>query len=65
MTSDDKIKLHAAVTPEKLKQITPEVYIGINLVENNGLNQYYSLANKFFDYIHAGDSASHYVVSGI
>lgn len=50
----DKIKLHAAVTPEKLKQITPEAYIGINLVENNGLNQYYSLANKFFDYIHAG-----------
>ena len=27
---------------------------GINLVENIGLNQYYSLANKFFDYIHAG-----------
>ena len=24
------------------------------LFENNGLNQYYSLANRFFDYIMAG-----------
>jgi glycosyltransferase involved in cell wall biosynthesis len=28
--------------------------VGVNLVEAKGLNQYYSLANKFFDYIHAG-----------
>ena len=32
----------------------PGFYAGINLVEPEGLNQYFSLANKFFDYIHAG-----------
>jgi len=40
--------------PSALDIITQEASIGINLVENTGLNQYYSLANKFFDYIHAG-----------
>ncbi|MBX2924852.1 MAG: glycosyltransferase [Chitinophagaceae bacterium] len=49
-----KVKLHAAVPPQELKAITATAYIGINLVENTGLNQYYSLANKFFDYIQAG-----------
>ena len=40
--------------PEELSVITAGAYIGINLVENTGLNQYYSLANKFFDYIKVG-----------
>lgn len=39
--------------PTELEQITLQATIGINLVENKGLNQYYSLANKFFDYMHA------------
>ncbi|MBX3256912.1 MAG: glycosyltransferase [Chitinophagaceae bacterium] len=51
---ESKVKLHAAVPPQELKTITATAYIGINLVENTGLNQYYSLANKFFDYIQAG-----------
>ena len=42
------------IAPEKLRQLTGLAYIGVNLVEPVGLNQYYSLANKFFDYIHAG-----------
>jgi len=50
----DKVKLMGKRTPEELKAITSSAYIGINLVENVGLNQYYSLANKFFDYINAG-----------
>ena len=28
--------------------------MGITLFENNGLNNYYSLGNRFFDYIQAG-----------
>jgi glycosyltransferase involved in cell wall biosynthesis len=40
--------------PEELKKITQEAYIGINLVSNEGLSYYYSLSNKFFDYIMAG-----------
>jgi len=50
----DKIFLMGKLPPETLRKITPEYYIGINLIEPVGLNQYYSLANKFFDYMHAG-----------
>jgi glycosyltransferase involved in cell wall biosynthesis len=46
-----KIILEGKLLPEDLLKITHEAYIGINLVQNTGLNQYYSLANKFFDYI--------------
>lgn len=40
--------------PAELKQITAQAYIGLNLLEAKGLSYYYSLANKFSDYIHAG-----------
>jgi glycosyltransferase involved in cell wall biosynthesis len=49
-----KIQLKGKVLPKDLYKITQECYAGINLVEPQGLNQYYSLANKFFDYIQAG-----------
>jgi glycosyltransferase involved in cell wall biosynthesis len=49
----NKVFLKGKVLPAELEQITLQATIGINLVENKGLNQYYSLANKFFDYIHA------------
>ena len=29
-------------------------WIGLTLFENKGLSNYYSLANRFFDYMHAG-----------
>ncbi len=47
-----QVFLKGKLLPEELDDITLNAYIGINLVENIGLNQYYSLANKFFDYIH-------------
>ncbi len=50
----DKVLLKGKVLPEELNAITQQAYIGINLVEHIGLNQYYSLANKFFDYIQHG-----------
>ncbi len=49
-----KVLLKGKVLPDQLDSITQEAYIGVNLVENIGLNQYYSLANKFFDYIQNG-----------
>lgn len=49
----EKIILKGKLSPEELKAITGNAEIGINLVEPYGLNQVYSLANKFFDYIHA------------
>jgi glycosyltransferase involved in cell wall biosynthesis len=51
---NEKVKFKGKVSPDELNRITSEYYIGLNLVENIGLNQYYSLANKFFDYMHAG-----------
>lgn len=49
-----KVLVMGMLVPSKLEAITSEAYIGINFIENNGLNQYFSLANKFFDFIHAG-----------
>ena len=40
--------------PDELKSYTQKAKLGINLVEHLGLSYYYSLSNKFFDYIHAG-----------
>lgn len=50
----EKITFKGNISPEKLFDYTQHAYAGINLVEPIGLNQLYSLANKFFDYIHAG-----------
>ncbi len=50
----DKVLLKGMWLPADLEKITGNAIMGINLVENTGLNQYFSLANKFFDYIHHG-----------
>jgi glycosyltransferase involved in cell wall biosynthesis len=49
----DKVIFKGKLLPSELKKITPKALLGVALVENNGLNSYYSLANRFFDYIHA------------
>jgi glycosyltransferase involved in cell wall biosynthesis len=49
-----KVKFTGYVKPDELKKITANAYIGINLLEMKGLSYYYSLANKFLDYIQAG-----------
>lgn len=41
-------------TPAELKSITQKARYGLNLLESTSLNYYYSLANKFFDYMMAG-----------
>lgn len=46
-----KISFSGMLLPQQLDAEVQKSYIGINLIENFGLNQYYSLANKFFDYI--------------
>ena len=50
----EKIKFLGYVSPEELNKITAQAYIGINLLKPQGLSYYYSLSNKFFDYIQAG-----------
>ena len=51
---NDKVEFLGFVEPEKLKKITAQATIGINLLEPAGKSYYYSLANKFFDYVQAG-----------
>lgn len=47
----NKIIFKGKFLPDELDQITQQAYVGINLVEPLGQNQFFSLANKFFDYI--------------
>lgn len=51
---DDNVKFLGYIPPKDLPQYTAQASLGLNLLENKGLNHYYSLANKFFDYIQAG-----------
>ncbi len=50
----DRVRFLGYVKPRDLTAITREAWLGINLLENRGLSYYYSLANKYFDYIQAG-----------
>ncbi len=49
-----KIIFKGKVPPDELRAITCQAYIGITLFDDKGLSNYYSLANRFFDYLHAG-----------
>lgn len=50
----DKVILLGMQPPALLRHITRLAHAGITLFDNSGLNQYYSLANRFFDYVQAG-----------
>lgn len=50
----DHIVFLGKCTPAQLRELTPRAWLGLNLLENKGLNYYYSLANKCFDYVQAG-----------
>jgi glycosyltransferase involved in cell wall biosynthesis len=47
----DRVKFLGYILPADIDGYTSQAYLGLNLFENKGLNYYYSLANKFFDYI--------------
>lgn len=51
---EEKVRLKGLIEPQQLSQLTKKALIGITLFENNGKSNYLSLANRFFDYIHAG-----------
>jgi glycosyltransferase involved in cell wall biosynthesis len=50
----DKVIFKGMVPPDELREITRKAYAGITLFSEKGLSNYYSLANRFFDYLHAG-----------
>jgi glycosyltransferase involved in cell wall biosynthesis len=49
-----KVILSGYLTPSQLEELTPKAFLGYNLLDAASLSYYYSLSNKFFDYIHAG-----------
>ena len=49
-----KVELQGMLSPDKLREISQNAFIGVAVPEKEGLNQYLALPNKLFDYIHAG-----------
>jgi glycosyltransferase involved in cell wall biosynthesis len=50
---ENKIELRGMMPPDELYTTSQQAYIGIALAEKEGLNQFFALPNKFFDYMHA------------
>lgn len=49
-----KVIFKGYVAPEELRQYTLSAHIGITLFEDSSLSNRLSMANRFFDYMHAG-----------
>ncbi|MBC7448552.1 MAG: glycosyltransferase [Hymenobacteraceae bacterium] len=49
-----RVEFRGFVVPAELRVLTRTAWVGTMLLENRGLSYYYSLANKFFDYVQAG-----------
>lgn len=49
-----QVKFWGKLPPDELTKLTLQAHLGLNLLKNKGLNYYFSLANKAFDYIQAG-----------
>lgn len=49
----DKVRFLGYLRPDDLRVRTRMAWLGINLLENKGQSYYFSLANKFFDYVQA------------
>jgi len=46
-----KVVFTGWLEPDKLREVTRTADVGVNIIEDNGLNNRYSLSNRFFDYI--------------
>ena len=49
----NKVDFLGMLEPNSLPPLTQNAFVGINVSENLGMSYYYSLNNKYFDYIHA------------
>lgn len=49
-----KVDFKGYVPPEELRQYTLSAWIGVTLFEETSLSNRLSMANRFFDYMHAG-----------
>ncbi len=51
---EEKVSFMGYVQPEKLVDFTRGATIGLTLFEAKGLSNKYSMANRFYDYLHSG-----------
>ena len=51
---EKKVEMTGMLPPDELWHYAQKAYIAVAVPENEGLNQYLALPNKFFDYINAG-----------
>lgn len=51
---EHRIRFEGYVPPEQLRAYTEQAYAGITLFTGQGKSNYFSMANRFFDYMHAG-----------
>ena len=51
---EQQVRFLGKLTPEELRALTPKAWMGINLLHGESKSYYYSLSNKFFDYMMAG-----------
>ncbi len=51
---ENKVQFLGWKSPKELDEITKKAWLGLNLLDGTSLNYKYSLANKFFNYMHAG-----------
>lgn len=49
----EKVQFLGRIQPAELKEITRKAWIGLTLFEPTGKSNYFSLANRYFDYLHA------------
>jgi glycosyltransferase involved in cell wall biosynthesis len=50
---EDRVIFKGLVPPAALRELTRQAFAGVTLFDPRGKSNYYSLANRFFDYIHA------------
>jgi glycosyltransferase involved in cell wall biosynthesis len=50
---EQKVQFMGYVEPDRLVQITQTATVGITLFQAKGLSNRYSMANRFFDYLHS------------
>ena len=51
---EEKVIFKGKIPPGELKLFTRTAAIGVTLFDDTGISNYWSLSNRFFDYIHAG-----------
>lgn len=50
----DRVEFRGKISPIELNQLEDKVFVGFNLLDSCSKSYYYSLANKFFDYVQQG-----------